>query len=165
MDFDYKKINVLDSLVEVCDIHASRLHMPYLYVKPLSPFNGNTISRLQNEQISFVELLISQFTKLQDTLGSKLFPLLIDFLQAEEKPQSFLDILHQMEKFDLLESARDWIAMRTLRNHLTHEYPDKQDLVADNLNKAISSSFELLEYWTSLKIKVAIIREKWVKEL
>ena len=165
MNFDYKKIDILDSLVEVCDLHASKLHMAYLYVKPLSPFNGNMISELQNEQISFVELLISRFTKLQDTLGAKLFPLILDFLQAEEKTRSFLDILHQMEKFDLLESTQDWLAMRTLRNHLTHEYPDKQDLVADNLNKAIASSFELLEYWASLKPKVTMTRKKWIQEL
>ncbi len=160
-----KKVDILNSLVEVCDLHASRLHMAYLYVKPLSPFSGNMMSELQNAQISFVELLISRFTKLQDTLSSKLFPLILDFLEAEEKTRSFLDILHQMEKVDLLKSTKDWLAMRTLRNHLTQEYPNKPDLVADNLNKAIVSSCELLEYWTSLKPKVAMIREKWIQKL
>ena len=165
MSFDHKKISVLDSLIEICDIHASRLHMAHVHVAPLSPFDAKIISNLQDEQISFIELLISRFTKLQDVLGAKLFPLLLDFLQAEGRPQGFLDVLHQMEKLDLLESSKQWIAMRELRNHLTHEYPDNPDLVADNLNKSIKSSSELLEYWSLLKKKIEVIKKQWNLEL
>lgn len=161
MYFDRKKIELLDSLIETCDIHASRLNMACVHVIPLSPFNAKVLLKLKDEQISFIELLISRFTKLQDVLGSKVFPLLVGFLKGEEKLLSFLDVLHQMEKFNLLPSAKEWISMRELCNHLTHEYPDDPDFIADNLNKTIKASQDLLTYWATLKKNIASIKKEW----
>lgn len=83
------------------------------------------MSHLTNEQIGFMELLISRFGKLQDTIGAKLFPLLLQFLQQKEENLSFLDVLHQLEKLNLLPNTKDWIDIGDLRNQLIHEYPDK----------------------------------------
>ncbi len=160
-----KKIAFLGSYLDICGIHASRLKMALSHVIHLYPMEATSFLQLKDEELSYLELLISRFSKLQDILGSKIFPLLVDLLQEESKGNSFLDILHQLEKLELLPSAKDWINMRELRNHLTHEYPEHPDFMADNCNQAIVVSQDLLKYWNDLEEKARIIQEKWIQEL
>lgn len=55
--------------------------------------------------------------------------------------------------------------MRELRNHLTHEYPEHPDFMADNCNQAIQASQELLNYWEDLQKKAEKIKEEWIRQL
>lgn len=160
-----KRLELLESLVHLCDTHASRLHMACTHISPLHPFNAKKMLALTDEQIGFMELLISRFGKLQDTIGAKLFPVLLQFLEQKEENLSFLDVLHKLEKLKLLPNAKNWIDIRDLRNQLTHEYPDNPQLMADNLNHALKSSQNLLNYWQFLREETIKIKEVWLKEL
>lgn len=67
-----------------------------------------------------LEAFVSRFARLQDNLGDKLIPACLRALA--ERTGSALDNLNRAEKLGLLWSAREWLAARTLRKRMVHEY-------------------------------------------
>jgi hypothetical protein len=67
-----------------------------------------------------VEAFVGRFGRLQDTVGDKLLPLLLDALG--EKTSAAIDNLDRAERLGLILSADEWMIMRTLRNQMIHEY-------------------------------------------
>lgn len=67
-----------------------------------------------------VEAFVGRFSRLQDTIGDKLLPLLLDALG--EKPSSVIDNLDRAERLDWITSSDDWLTIRNLRNQMIHEY-------------------------------------------
>lgn len=75
-----------------------------------------------------LEAFVSRFARLQDNLGDKLIPACLRALA--ERTGSALDNLNRAEKLGLLWSAQDWLAARTLRNRMVHDYqPAAEDLI------------------------------------
>lgn len=75
-----------------------------------------------------LDAFVSRFARLQDNLGDKLIPACLRALA--ERTGSALDNLNRAEKLGLLWSTRDWLAARTLRNRMVHEYqPAPEDLL------------------------------------
>ncbi len=75
-----------------------------------------------------LEAFVSRFARLQDNLGDKLIPACLRALA--ERTGSALDNLNRAEKLGLLWSTQDWLAARTLRNRMVHEYqPAPEDLL------------------------------------
>ena len=90
-----------------------------LFVTPL------TLERLQtidadDELSERVEAFASRFSRLQDTLGDKLLPLLLVVLG--EKPSTAIDNLDKAEKLGWLNSSDEWMTIRQLRNQMVHDY-------------------------------------------
>lgn len=78
-----------------------------------------------------VEAFVSRFGRLQDTLGDKLLPL---FLKAAgEQVGIAVDNLDRAERFGLVPSVDDWLAMRKLRNQMVHEYIEDPEILASAL--------------------------------
>ncbi len=144
----------LNAVIKICDIHAFRLERALINIKPLIPIQAEKIMHFSDQEFSFLELLTSRFSKLQDIIGSKVFPLILRILEEDRESFSLLDRLPTLEKLNFLPTTKKWIEMRELRNHITHEYPDAPELAAQNLNKAIDQSQELLMYWIFLKDKI-----------
>ena len=67
-----------------------------------------------------VEAFVGRFGRLQDTVGDKLLPALLTALG--EQPFAVIDNLDRAERLRLLRSADEWMAMRSLRNQMVHEY-------------------------------------------
>lgn len=67
-----------------------------------------------------VEAFVGRFGRLQDTVGDKLLPLLLDALG--EKTSAVIDNLDRAERLALIKSADEWITIRNLRNQMVHEY-------------------------------------------
>lgn len=67
-----------------------------------------------------VEAFVGRFGRLQDTVGDKLLPLLLDALG--EKTSAVIDNLDRAERLGLLKSADEWMTIRNLRNQMVHEY-------------------------------------------
>ena len=145
--------------IDTCNTHAARLSMALSHVVSFYPFTASAFSTLKDDQLSFIEFMISRVTKLQDTIGAKIFPALIDLLESNTERQSFLDILHKLEKWNFLPTTEGWIHLREVRNYLTLDYPDQPELMAKHINRAVESSKELLLYWSFLKEKIEKIRE------
>lgn len=61
-----------------------------------------------------------RFGKLQDSAG-RLSRLTLDALGEEVYELTFIDVLNRAEKLGILDSAKDWLILRELRNLITHE--------------------------------------------
>ena len=78
-----------------------------------------------------VEAFVGRFSRLQDTLGDKLLPLLLEFLG--ERPASAIDNLDRAERMGWLTSADEWMIIRNLRNQMIHEYVEDLVVLASAL--------------------------------
>ena len=78
-----------------------------------------------------VEAFVGRFGRLQDTVGDKLLPILLTALG--EKPSTAIDNLDRAERFGLIESVDQWMAMRNLRNQMVHEYVEDPAILSSAL--------------------------------
>lgn len=140
------------SLIEIGDLHAMRIDRSIQAIQSYIPLKPNSFLAFTDAQFAYLEMIVSRFAKLQDMIGAKFFPLLLESYQQESalgKP--FLDVLNNLEKLNILPNAKRWMAMRELRNHVVHEYPDNPSLMCQNLNETIVFAQELIQYWSFLK--------------
>jgi len=78
-----------------------------------------------------VEAFVGRFGRLQDTVGDKLLPLLLDALG--EKTSSVIDNLDRAERLGLIGSADEWMTIRNLRNQMIHEYVEDLAILSSAL--------------------------------
>jgi hypothetical protein len=67
-----------------------------------------------------LDAFVSRLSRLQDNLGDKLLPQLLDAMA--EKKGAALENLDRAEKLGWIASADAWMTMRRLRNQMVHEY-------------------------------------------
>jgi hypothetical protein len=67
-----------------------------------------------------LDAFVSRFGRLQDTVGDKFLPALLDALGESTGPA--IDNLDKAERFGLIDSSDSWMEMRRLRNPMVHEY-------------------------------------------
>jgi uncharacterized protein with HEPN domain len=93
------------------------------------PLDTDSYQKILNnmEYLAYSDQIIYRFSKLQDTMGGKLFKSILLY-QGENTDKPFLDILNQLEKMDIL-SVDEWFELRDLRNDIAHDY-ENSDLMA-----------------------------------
>ncbi len=146
--------DILLSYMEVCDTHAGRLQSALSKTAHLVPFTINNVSTLNDSDSAFLEVVTSRFAKLQDTLGQKVFTLVLKNVGEDTLDKTFIDILNMFEKFGFIDDADFWVELRQTRNAIAHEYPDNLEKLAVDLNAVYCQSKFLLAYWEELKIKI-----------
>ena len=80
-----------------------------------------------------VDAFVARFGRLQDTLGDKLLPRLLEWLAEPVGPA--IDNLARAEKLDLIRSGEEWIEARQLRNFMIHEYVRDSATLASALQR------------------------------
>ncbi|MEI8295911.1 MAG: hypothetical protein WCG04_05250 [Alphaproteobacteria bacterium] len=141
----------LESLIYAANMHALRIEEALQHIAPILPLQATTLEELKHEDLGSLELITNRFVKLQDLIGAQIFPRILKELREDSPTQSMIDRLNVLEKLEILPSADIWIKMRDQRNKLTHEYPDKLDVMANNLNIAIEHAKYLQSYWITLR--------------
>ena len=133
-----------------CSSHNMRLNYAYDILLPSFPLKENTYDQLSDGQISLCDQLIYRFSKLQDTMRSRLFRLILMGLEEPNENLPFIDVLLKLEKLGILENHEQWLFMREVRNTVTHEYPFNKDELIAGLN-------QLMEH-------VPVISSIWLKQ-
>jgi hypothetical protein len=108
-------------------------------IQPTLPLTADALTQLNDEAVWDWDQFVLRFTKLQDTLGARLFPALLEHLQEPYEDRPIIDKLHRLEKLGYLPKLDDWQALRVIRNRFAHDYPEDDALKATYLNEAISS--------------------------
>jgi hypothetical protein len=108
---------------DTCALHLKRMDFAKSKVEPFIPLNIDNYFGLSDETIGFLDQYIFRFSKLQDLMGSRLFPLILEALAEPANEKPFIDILNRLKKLGILESAFNWIQLRKIRNDISHEYP------------------------------------------
>jgi hypothetical protein len=90
-----------------------------------------------------VEAFVARFGRLQDTLGDKLLPRLLEWLAEPIGPA--IDNIARAERLGLIRSGEAWIEARQLRNFMIHEYVRDASRLASALNQGHASVPLLVE--------------------
>ena len=129
------KQKVQDNLKESY-IHLKRLESAYHEIEKSYqfPISKDNFKAIVNDitLMAFSDQVIYRFSKLQDTMGAKLFKSIL-LSQGENVDKPFLDILNQLEKIDIIK-VDEWFEIRDLRNEIAHNYDDNEELALNILN-------------------------------
>jgi hypothetical protein len=92
---------------------------------------------MSDETVQDWDQFVLRYTKLQDAIGSRLFPAVLTILQEPYEDKPMIDKLNRLEKLGYLESIDQWNQLRIVRNHFAHDYPSDDALKAAYLNDAV----------------------------
>lgn len=119
-----------------CERHVHHLRHALAAIRPSLPMSADKLAALDDEAVQDWDQLILRFTKLQDTMGARLFAAALDVLQEPFEDRPMLDKLNRLEKLGYLGSVGQWHALRVIRNRFAHDYPQDDALKAAYLNEA-----------------------------
>lgn len=115
-------------------MHYSRMHFASKSLENDFPLTIQKYTDWPEEKIALSDQMIYRFSKLQDTIGNKLFKLILQRKAEDTEGLSFKDILLKLEKLHILDSSEKWLQLRETRNIVTHEYPDSIEEIVEGLN-------------------------------
>ena len=119
---EYKVL--IDKLLKTSDIY--------------DPFTFNT---LKPEKRAILDAYLKRFSSIQDYLGAKIFPLILDCAGIGNSKMS--EVLYSVEKEQIIDSLDNWIELREIRNELEHDYPEELKEALKDLKFCIDSFIKL----------------------
>ncbi|MDP2805316.1 MAG: hypothetical protein Q8O24_05180 [Gallionellaceae bacterium] len=128
-----------------CETHARRMQWAKRELQPAFPLEANKLQALDEATIAIVDQFVSRFAKLQDAMGAKLLPMVLELTKEQGDLDVYLDKLNRLEKIGALPSVDEWLALREMRNAFAHDYPEDSELQAAILNRAFVAADRLLE--------------------
>lgn len=141
----------LIEILKICERHADRLQWAMRQLQVLLPFSGEGLTQLTDIEIAILDQFSTRFGKLQDVMGAKLFPAVLELTKEPGNLQAFIDKLYRLEKIGAISSADEWLLMREIRNSFSHDYPDDPELQSAMLNKAYEFAGQLLDVLKKLE--------------
>jgi hypothetical protein len=135
----------LEEHLKAASLHADRMTLAREKLKTAIPLSPEKIAKLSVDELAYFELYTGRFAKLQDMLGAKIFTELLVAAGEQVDKLTMIDKLNLLERLEVVESRDRWDDICKVRNEFAHEYPDKPELLADNLNAAFAMGTELLE--------------------
>ncbi|MCK5915064.1 MAG: hypothetical protein KAG92_02910 [Deltaproteobacteria bacterium] len=140
----------LSPALKECRQHRRRLHVAWEEAVTFPPLEEDSTEELSDEQVRTLDQLLYRFGKLQDAIGTRLLPAMLQLVQEWQDNEPFLDKLNRAEKLRMLPSVEQWQLLRELRNQTTHEYPAQPEIVRGNLRRLIAHVPVLEEACTQL---------------
>ncbi len=132
-----------------CNQHKKRLLEAKSRLKLLMPLDISRYSNLEGLDVSVIDQMIFRFSKLQDTMGDKIFPAILELNGEEVKKITFIDRLNRLEELELLYKD-EWMALRKDRNEIAHEYSFNQEEVVDSINLIYNRVNDLLKIYNDI---------------
>ena len=151
MKHNAKDIKIFNMYIEACNVHAEHMSHAQSVLRQIIPLNAQTLEDLTNVQVAYLDQLIYRFTKLQDTIGRKIFPIMLGLMGEDVADSSFIDKLNTLEKIGALKTKQFWQDLRETRNLISHEYPEEEEMLVEAVNTCMIDADRLLEYWVELK--------------
>ena len=112
------------------------------------PLSIESYLHLNDVDMSFIDQLIFLFSKLQDTMGEKVFPAILVLAKEDVKKKTFIDILNRLEELEVVDKT-EWLKLREIRNDIAHEYSFNSDEVIDSIVAIYNVSDELIDIYKS----------------
>ena len=132
------------AIVSVCLRHADRLNWAMQALRRRFPLDAAKLNQLDDMEQAILDQFSTRFAKLQDAMGAKLFPAVLELVKEPGELPAFVDKLNRLEKIGAVVSADRWLMMREIRNQFSHDYPDDPELRSAMLNKPYVLAEELL---------------------
>lgn len=129
-----------------CGKHIEKIKISKKYLAKNMPLSKDIYLNLSDIDMSFIDQLIFRFSKLQDTIGEKIFPFILILTKEEVKKKTFIDILNRLEELEIVDKVK-WLKLREIRNDIAHEYSFNTDEVVDSIVAIYNSSDELVSIY------------------
>ena len=143
--------NKLEETLTICDLHHQRMMFAMESIERYFPIQNEILSQLSPIDLALFDQLIYRFSKLQDSMGARLFRQLLQLMEEDVSSLPFIDVLNRLEKLKLLENAKDWVKLRQTRNLVSHEYPFLREVQIEELNLLPEEVKKLSSIWLKLK--------------
>ncbi len=134
----------------LCKRHADRLAWSMSHL--LFPLSAEALTQLDDTELAILDQFSTRFSKLQDTMGAKLFPAVLELSKEQGELVAFIDQLYRLEKIGAIPSAESWLLLREMRNQFSHDYPDDPALQSAILNKAYKMSGDLISVLNHIEL-------------
>jgi len=131
--------------LDICQLHADRLRWAMDTLAPLLPLTAERLNNLTGMELAVLDQFVVRFSKLQDSMGAKLLPAVLELTHEQGSLTTFIDKLHRLEKIGALDSAEHWLQFREMRNQFAHDYPADPEIQASLLNRALLLAEEMLQ--------------------
>jgi hypothetical protein len=145
---------ILKQKIEQCELDLDRLNFAFSKIKSYYPFDEKHFPLKDYNFLAYLDMFTMRFAKLQDCMGEKLFPSVLNILGNTHESLSYIDTLNALEKNHILESAAKWKDLRNLRNKISHEYPNCYVEQCRTLNQIMDSFSYLESTLNMIKIKL-----------
>ena len=106
--------------------------------------NPEEYGNLNKADRRLVDQFAYRYTRLQDDLGARLMPAVLNALGEDVRSMSAVDRFGRLEQLGWLPSADQWLALRQVRNQFAHEYPDSSVERFERLQMATEAARQLL---------------------
>ena len=143
-----KKDTLSEKLYE-CTIHKKRLLSATNKLKYIMPLTVEKYNELDDIFISLIDQMLYRFSKLQDTMGEKVFPTILLLNGEDVKKMSFIDRLNRLEELELVDKNL-WMLLRKERNEISHEYSFNQEEVVDAINAIYEKTNTIIEIFDKI---------------
>lgn len=140
----------LCSALKECAQHHLRLHSAWLEATHFPALKKGAVDALTDAEVRTLDQLVFRFGKLQDAMGTRLLPALLQQVQEWQDNEPFLDKLNRAEKLGMIASVEQWLWLRELRNQTAHEYPEQPNLMMANLRRLVAHVTMLEEIYAQL---------------
>ncbi len=144
----------LQKIIFECHKHIEKLNTAYQKLERLLPLTETSYLNFDEDQTSYLDQFLYRFSKLQDSIGQKLFKAVLDFKKEDTTAKSFIDILNRLEQLEYLQDIDGWFELRTIRNQLAHDYEDDSEELVAIINKIFSQKTKLESYFFSITQKL-----------
>ena len=140
----------LEKILFECDKHIDKLNTAHQKLQPLFPLNGSRYQCFSDDEMSYLDQYLYRFSKLQDSIGQKLFKAVLDYKKEETTTKSFIDILNRLAQLGYVQDVDGWFGLRVLRNQLAHDYEDDDEELVAVINKIFAEKAKLESYYFSI---------------
>ena len=130
-----ERLRFLVETVLAESVHLQRTDVR-LFAQPMTAPRAETLKSDQ-DLAERVDAFVARFGRLQDTLGDKLLPRLLEWLAEPVGPA--IDNIARAERLGLIRSGEAWIETRQLRNFMIHEYVRDAHRLSSALNQGHAS--------------------------
>jgi hypothetical protein len=120
-------INKLKKIFNECDKHIISINSSSAKMKSNIPLEKNKYLNLTDDGVEHIDQFLFRFSKLQDTIGEKLFKTILLYLEEKVENKPFIDILNKLEKLELLNDVSIWKELRDDINELAHNYDNPNE--------------------------------------
>lgn len=150
IELNLAKIKIKRYLNE-CGKHLQRIEEAYEDINPLLPLSVEKYKNLSKDEVQDIDQYLFRFAKLQDTLGDKLFRLILKEYEPSDEILPFIDLLNKLEKLGFINSAKEWIHLRKIRNEISHQYDDEPEEMTQAINNILNQKDIIKEMYLKVK--------------
>jgi len=143
----------IEKIFKECDKHLQRINEAYGDMSAFMPLTATKYEALSKDDVQAIDQYLFRFAKLQDSMGEKLFKLLLGRFEENADKLPFLDVIKKIEKYIDMDIVNEWQDLRNIRNQLAHEYEDDAIDMANSINLIYAKKEVIEGIYSTIKIK------------